>query len=264
MTTPYKGLPDPIALVNSASTANRVNSVTPTGSGTWTPGKNGGPATYTEKLTPGQQTIFNQQQTNQGQQGKVLGSALGNARGELSDPTLDFSKIPKMAVNPGRTGQNAIMSRLAPQIQREKTALHTQLVNWGLQPGTEAYNEAMARQGEQENDLLTRAALTGINLDTEAHRQGVSDQQAAINTPLNAISTLNNLAGRGEAPYSPGSGVAGSTPDVMGAWNAMNNANIAASNSKNQNTMDWLNLGVSGAKAIPDITDWMKEMGWWP
>lgn len=260
----YQGLPDPIKLANSAATANRVNSVTPTGSGTWTPGKNGGPATYTERLNTNSQNIFNQQQRNQNAQGQVLGSALGHSKGELSDPTLDFSKIPGMTVNPGMTGQNAIMSRLAPQIEREKAALHTQLTNWGLQPGSEAYNEAMARQGEQENDLLSRAAIGGINLDTQAHQQGVSDQQAAINTPLNAISTLNGMAGRGEAPYSPGSGVAGGTPDVLGAWNAMNNANTADANRRQQNTTDWLNLGVSGAKAIPDILDWMKGTEWWP
>jgi len=252
MAVPYKGLPDPIALANTAATANRVNSVTPTGKGTWTPGKNGGPATYTESLNPTLQGALNTQNT-------TLANATKAAAPVLSKPTLDFTKIPKMTVNPGMTGQNAIMSRLGPQIQREREALHTQLVNWGLQPGTEAYDQAMARQGEQENDLLSRAAIGGIGLDTEAHRQGVSDQQAAINTPLNA---LNTMAGRGEAPYSPGSGIAGSTPDTMGAWNAMNNANIASANNKQQSTSDWLNFAINGVKAAPDVYDWLKTV--WP
>lgn len=252
MAVPYKGLPDPIQLAQGAATANRVNSVTPTGSGTWSPGVNGGPATYTESLNPALQGALNTQN-------KTYGRAVRNAGGVLSNPTLDFSKIPGMTVNPGQTGQDAIMSRLSPQIERERSALHTQLVNWGLQPGTQAYNEAMARQGEQENDLLSRAAIGGISLDTEAHRQGVSDQQAAIQTPLNAI---NTMAGRSEAPYSPGSGIAGSTPDTMGAWNAMNNANIASKNNSQQSTTDWLNFAMNGVKAAPDVYDWLKTV--WP
>lgn len=250
MAVPYQGLPDPIRLANSAATANRVNSVTPTGSGTWSPGQNGGPATYTETLNPTLTAASNR--ANRTQLNATNASA-----GVLSNPTLNFKKIAPMTVRPGMTGQNAIMSRLGPQIQREREALHTQLVNWGLQPGTEAYDQAVARQGEQENDLLSRAAIGGIGLDTEAHKQGVSDQQAAINTPLNA---LNTMAGRSEAPYSPGTGVAGSTPDVMGAWNAMNNANIAASNNKQQSTTDWLNFALNGAKAAPDVYDWLKSV----
>ena len=234
----------------SAINANRINTVNPGGSQSWAPGKNGGPATLTTTLNP---TLAGAQS----QEDKTYAGAVKNASGVLSKPTLDFSKIPKMTVNPGVTGQNAIMSRLGPQIQREREALHTQLVNWGLQPGTEAYDQAVARQGEQENDLLSRAAIGGIGLDTEAHKQGVSDQQAAINTPLNA---LNTMAGRSEAPYSPGTGVAGSTPDVMGAWNAMNNANIAASNNKQQSTTDWLNFALNGAKAAPDVYDWLKSV----
>lgn len=250
MAVPYRGLPDPIALANTAATANRVNSVTPTGKGTWTPGKGGGPATYTETLNPTLQGAL----TNQNQ---TLANATKNSSGILSKPTLDFSKIPKMTINPGLTGQNAIMSRLGPQIQRERDALHTQLVNWGLQPGTQAYNEALARQGETENDLKSRAAIGGIGLDTEAHQQGVSDQQAAIQTPLNA---LNTMAGRGAAPYSPGSGIAGGTPNTAAAWSAMNDANIASRNNSQQSTSDWLNFALNGARALPAATDWLREL----
>jgi len=225
--------------------------VNPGGSQTWAPGKNGGPATLTTNLNP---TLAGAQT----QEDKTYAGAVKNASGILSKPTLDFSKIPKMTVNPGLTGQNAIMKRLGPQIQRERSALHTQLVNWGLQPGTEAYNEALARQGETENDLLSRAALSGIGLDTEAHRQGISDQQAAINTPLNAITTMG---GGTSANMGFGNGTAGGN-DALAAWTAANNANIASSNANRQNTTDWLNLGVNAVKAAPGVYDWLKEI--WP
>jgi len=255
MAQPYRGLPDPIQLANTAVTAPRINEVTPGGTKSWAPGKNGGPATLTTTLNP---TLAGAQRRDD----KTYATAANRAAPVLSNPTLNFNKITKMTVNPGMTGQNAIMSRLAPQIERENAALHTQLTNWGLSPGTDAYNEAMARQAEQKNDLLSRAAIGGIGLDTEAHRQGISDQQAAINTPLNA---LNIMGGNTSANMGFGNGTSGQAPDVMGAWNAMNNANIAASNNSRQNTTDWLNLGVEGFKALPDGSmntawNWMRDL----
>jgi len=234
----------------SAVNANRINTVTPGGLQSWTPGKNGGPATLTTKLNP---TLT----SAQAQEDKTYAGAVKNASGVLSNPTLNFNKIPKMTVNPGMTGQNAIMSRLSPQIQRERDALHTQLVNWGLQPGSQAYNEAMARQGENENDLLSRAAIGGIGLDTEAHRQGVSDQQAAIQTPLNAI---NTMGGNTSANMGFGNGTAGSVQDVLGPMLAQYNQQTADKNAKNQSTTDWLNFALNGVKAAPDVYNWMQSI----
>ena len=234
----------------SAINANRINTVNPGGSQSWAPGKNGGPATLTTTLNP---TLAGAQS----QEDKTYAGAVKNAAPVLSKPTLDFSKIPKMTVNPGLTGQNAIMSRLGPQIQRERDALHTQLVNWGLQPGSQAYKEAMARQGENENDLLSRAAIGGIGLDTEAHRQGVSDQQAAIQTPLNAI---NTMGGNTSANMGFGNGTAGSVQDVLGPMVQMYNQQTADKNAKNQSTTDWLNFALNGVKAAPDVYDWLKSV----
>jgi hypothetical protein len=77
-----------------------------------------------------------------------------------------------MPVNAGMTGQQAIMSRLQPQIQQTEAATAQQLANQGITPGSEAYNNAMRTQGQQSNDLYTQAALQGINLDTAANQQG--------------------------------------------------------------------------------------------
>ena len=252
MANNYAGIPDPMRLAREQATSNRVNTRTPTGSGTWTPGKNGGPATYTTSLNPTLTTANNQLD-------RTFRNAATDSRGVLGSPTLDFNKLNPMPVNPGQTGQDAIMSRLGPQIQRERDALHTQLVNWGLQPGTEAYDQALARQGETENDLLTRAALTGIDLDFQGRNQGLKEQQAAIETPL---SVLQQLGGRGEAPYSPGQGVTGSQADLLSAWTAMNNQNNYQQNAGRQNTMDWLNLGVNAVKAAPDVYDWLSKLDW--
>jgi len=99
--------------------------------------------------------------------GGIAGDKYGNAQ-----RSLDLSGVAKMPVNAGMTGQQAILSRLQPQIQQEQAATAQQLANQGITPGSEAYNNAMRTQGQQANDLYTQAALQGINLDTAANQQG--------------------------------------------------------------------------------------------
>ena len=91
---------------------------------------------------------------------------------------LDTSNLAAMPVNAGMTAQQAILSRLDPQLQRQRSQLETQLANQGLVRGGEAYNAAIAEQQQQENDLRTQAALQGLNLDMAARQQGLGEAQA--------------------------------------------------------------------------------------
>ena len=100
----------------------------------------------------------------------------GLAQGGVNAPTLqsslDLSGVAKMPVNAGTTGQEAIMSRLEPSIAKNRVSTETQLVNQGLRPGSEAYDNAIKLLGQQENDQRTQAVLQGIGLDTSANAQG--------------------------------------------------------------------------------------------
>jgi len=91
---------------------------------------------------------------------------------------LDTSRLAAMPVNAGMTAQQAIMSRLDPQLQRQRAQLETQLANQGLVRGGEAYSAAITEQQQQENDLRTQAALQGLNLDMAARQQGLGEAQA--------------------------------------------------------------------------------------
>ena len=102
-----------------------------------------------------------------GQAGGINAGAYGQATGQL-----DLSNVARMPVNAGMTGQNAILSRLAPQIQQSEAATAQRLANQGITQGSEAYRNAMRSQGQQANDLYTQAALQGINLDIGANQQG--------------------------------------------------------------------------------------------
>jgi hypothetical protein len=90
----------------------------------------------------------------------------------MAQGALDLSGVAKMPVNAGMTAQEAIMARLEPSLARNRVSTETQLINQGLRPGTEAYDNAARLLGQQENDQRTQAALQGINLDMSANQQG--------------------------------------------------------------------------------------------
>ena len=85
---------------------------------------------------------------------------------------LDTSNVAAMPINAGMSAQNAIMSRLEPQLARQRVSTETQLINQGLRPGSEAYNNAATLLGQQENDQRTQAVLQGLGLDMSANAQG--------------------------------------------------------------------------------------------
>jgi hypothetical protein len=83
-----------------------------------------------------------------------------------------------MPVNAGMTGQQAIMSRLQPQLTQNENATRQRLANQGLVTGGEAYNNEMRTMGQNRNDLELQAAAQGINLDAMMNQQGFGQAQA--------------------------------------------------------------------------------------
>ena len=108
-----------------------------------------------------------------------LASGMRDQKYGQAQRNLNLSGVANMPVNAGMTGQQAILQRLAPQMERQREGLRTQLVNQGFRPGTEAYNRAMEQQGQQENDMFTQAAMQGIGLDMSANQQGFGQAATA-------------------------------------------------------------------------------------
>jgi len=136
-----------------------------------------------------------------GVQGVNLQQSLGNigqinqnlnANNYLSNNQLDLRNVAQMPVNAGTTGQAAIMSRLAPQLERQQKFNAQNLANQGLVAGGEAYTNAMRDQSQQQNDLLTQAALQGISLDTAANQQGFN--QALASGQYGNLGTQQNFS----------------------------------------------------------------------
>ena len=138
--------------------------------------------TVTQTLTPQAQETLNAQQrvqtslANLGQQGVQTAQNVMGTPFQFGGPSvqtaLDTSQIAKMPVNAGTTGQEAIMSRLEPSLAKNRVSTETQLINQGLRPGTEAYDNAINLLSQQENDARTQAVLQGLGLDISANTQG--------------------------------------------------------------------------------------------
>ena len=159
------------------SQLSNPNIVNPYGSQTVT--YDGNTPTVTQSLNPTAQSTLDAQQ--QAQLGAAGAASDLTQNGNLGTPfsfsgtpqqSLDLSGVAPMPVNAGMTGQQAIMQRLQPQIDANRTSAETQLINQGLRPGSEAYNNAIRNLGNQENDAYSQAALQGLNLDMGANQQG--------------------------------------------------------------------------------------------
>jgi hypothetical protein len=178
--------------------------------------------TVRQTLTPTAQKSLEAQQNVDLSLSNLAQKGTGIASGVLDKPfsfggpdvqtSLDLSNVAKMPVNAGMTGQEAIMQRLEPSLARQRTSTETQLINQGLRPGTEAYNNAINLLGEQETDARTQAVLQGLNLDIGANTQGynqalqsgqfgnIAQQQALAQAiqqrqmPLNEINALTSSA----------------------------------------------------------------------
>jgi hypothetical protein len=106
------------------------------------------------------------------------GSAQRSVTGPNLQQGIDTSGIAAMPVNAGMTGQQAIMSRLQPQLTQNENATRQRLANQGLVTGGEAYENEMRTMGQNRNDLELQAAAQGINLDAMMNQQGFGQAQA--------------------------------------------------------------------------------------
>lgn len=188
----------------------------------------------TMTLTPEAQAALDQQLALNTKYGEVANIGFDRAREIFENPQLDMSMLPERAINVGQTAQEAILSRLNPQLQSQEEALRTRLANQGITLGSTAYNREMGLQGQRANDLQMQAALQGINLD-QANRSAALQEQAYLqDRPLNLINALRS-GNQVQAPqfqqFAQQQTTAG--PYLLGAANAQYNAQVDAVNAQN-------------------------------
>jgi hypothetical protein len=156
-----------------------------------------------------------------------------------------------MPQNAGMSTQNAMMARLQPQSDRENTQSDAQLANQGIQQGSEAYNNAKTLLGQTQNDRYNQAAIQGIQTDMQARNQGIANQSAILNQPINMINALrtgSQVAGQNYVNPATQGQTAGA--DQTGAVQGMYNAQLGNVNAQNAQTAQNTQTGISSAAAI--------------
>ena len=237
-----------------AAAANRVNQVTPYGNLNYTQSGQdsyGNPMwTATQTLAPEQQKIADQQaQLSSG----LLGTAqqgLNYAGNLMAQPGIDQSKLPSTGFNPGQSYQDAMMSRLAPQIDRENQSFEQDMANKGIGAGTQAYNTAKQLLGQNQNDRLNTATVQGLNAGLSANQQAFN--QAGYNQmqPINVINALRTGSQVASPSYvNPAQQATTAGPDLLGAANQQYNAQLAQTNANNAASSGFMgglmNMGAS-------------------
>jgi len=210
----------------ATAAANRTNQITPYGNLTYTANPGTDPYgntlyTATQTLSPEQQKLLNQTTNLNTGLLSTAQSGLNYANQVLSEPGVDTSKLAQTGINPGQSYQDAIMSRLSPQIERESAQLEQQLANRGIAQGTDAYNQAKQLQAQTQNDRLNSAVVQGMNTGLAANQQGFQQQAYNQMQPINVINALRT----GSQVQNPSfvntpqqANTAG--PDILGATNA--------------------------------------------
>lgn len=175
----------------------------------------GGPDRWqaTTALSPEQQNLLDLSNQAQATYGRAANRQLGTAEAALSTP-FQFGG-PDVMYRPDFTGigdpnqsrdavEAALMSRINPQLERERSGLETRLVNQGLTPGSEAWRTSMLDYGQQANDARYGAIMNagqeqsrmfGLGLgqagfNNEAVQQSLQQQLALRAQPVNEAAAL--------------------------------------------------------------------------
>jgi hypothetical protein len=198
------------------------------------------------ELTPQAQATLDKQMALSDKYAETAGIGFDKARSIFENPQIDESLLPQRAIDIGKTAQEALLSRIEPNLLREDEALRTRLANQGIGLGSTAYGREMALQGQKGTDLRLQAALQGINLDQANRAAALNEAYTAQSRPLDLISALRTGAqvnnpqfqGFSEQRFTGG-------PDLLNAANQQYGAQMDAYNA-DQAASSGLLGGIAG------------------
>jgi hypothetical protein len=220
--------PDPAATAAAQSASNKAtavaqyglnatNQVTPNGSltysqnGTWADGT---PRfTATTALSDQQQSLYDKSNVTQNNLADI-GNQQSSRIGALLNTPVNLNTATEDKIN--QLGA----ARLDPRFAKEGAALDTQLINKGIRPGSEAWNNAQLAQSQSKNDAYNQLYLSGRG-------QGAQEALTERNQPINEISALLSQSQVSQPNFTntPQPGVA--PTDVIGAQQqSLNQQNV--------------------------------------
>jgi len=103
---------------------------------------------------------------------------------------FNWDALPAAQINAGQTAQDAIMARLNPQFAQSEESLRTRLINQGVSPGSQAWDNEFRNFTQGKNDAYSQAALQGIDVGQRARQQAIQEQAFGRTEGLNMVNAL--------------------------------------------------------------------------
>jgi len=229
-----------------AAKANRVNQYTPYGNITYQNGINGDQDQWRSdiSLSPTGKTLLDYQNNASLGLGNQTNQALNRVGQTLSQP-FDYGSVQDVQ----DASYKAQTDRLDPQWEQRQQSTETQLVNQGLRPGTEAYDNAMRDFNYGRTDAYGQARQNAINTAPQTYQMAASLRNQPLNE-LNALRTGSQVTNPTFSQAPQQGQTAG--PDLLGAANSQYGAamgNYNAQQASNSNFMNGL-MGLGGTAAM--------------
>lgn len=224
---------------------NRINEYTPFGSVRYSgTGDPNAPYQRVTTLDPREQALLDAQRgVNQRLTG-ITGDVIDRLGPQLATQ-LDLSGLPPAPVvdDDARARiEQALYSRLSPQLERDENRLRTSLANRGITIGSKAYNDEIDALNRAKTDARMQTVLAGggeqsrqFGLGQAARQQALQEQAFARALPLNEVGALMGTTGAVNVPQfgsPPQVGVG--APDLQGATALQYQGQLAANNQRQQ------------------------------
>lgn len=239
--------PDPTTEANAQTASNQQTALynfglnnpdtyTPLGNLTYstdTSNPNQPSSTANITLSPAEQQILQQNQSNITQQGQVANTALQGVQNQFNTPYNLTGNVPQTPSQQDLMGnlqntQNALYGEqtqyLDPQFQQGQQQLESQLANQGIPQGSQAYTTAMNNFALQKQQAYSNANMNAISGGTAAQAQlantGLANQAQAAQLYNQQYS----------APLANYNSLMTGTQPSMPQFNALNPSSAAPTN----------------------------------
>lgn len=239
--------PDPTTVANAQTASNQETSLfnfglnnptlnTPLGNISYSvdnSNPNQPTSTANINLSPAEQQILNQNQTNVTQQGANAQTAQGNVTSLLNTPynlqgNVQATPTQQSLQGDLQNAENSLYSQqtqyLDPQFQQGQEQLQSQLANQGIPQGSAAYNTAMQNFGLQKQQAYQSAM-------NQATSGGAAYQAQLSNTALaNQAQQAQLYTQQYQEPLNLYSSLMSGTQPTMPQFNGVNQSNAAPTN----------------------------------
>lgn len=238
---------------------NMMDQYTPQGSVTYE--KTGeeveGIPTYSVKqeYSPEQQKLYDTTTGIQQQYADIGSTQLGAVGDKLSEPFSmeQFGAAPEFS-DVYRTQQlENIMTRMQPQLDKDRAALETSLANQGFVVGTEGYNTAIDELNRARNDARLAADIQSTNiagqqfgLESQSRDRMINEALMERTQPMSELAAFLSGSQPSTGQFLPTVSGQVAPVDYAGmAYGSANQANTAAQNQYNQ-SMGAYNANLQG------------------